>query len=208
MAKAKETKQKYKGAFIVLPTFRCAFPNLFEPRAFEAENGAKGEPKYDITMLWPKKKEKEELKLARLAVAKAAKERFGEKEDWPEELELPWRDGDEYEDLQGFKGMRVLRASTLNPPGVVDQNKEEILEAKRIYGGCYCRASVVFKAWEMGTQGKRGYRAGVTCYLQNVQLVAKGEKMGGGSNADDDFDVIESDDDDTNSDDDDIDLGF
>jgi hypothetical protein len=204
---AKEDKApKLKGVKLVTPIGRLSFPHLFEPQAFKGDEGDdKGKKKYSCTLLWPKKKEKELLKPVRVAIKNAAKERWGD--EIPEDLEETLFDGDDNEDLEGYKGMRGLRMATLNQPGVIDEDKNEILESSKIYGGCYARASVVFKAWEMGKPGKKGYRAGVTCYLQNVQFAGKGERFGGGSNAEDDFDVIENEDSDSDSGDDDDDFG-
>lgn len=106
-------------------------------------------------------------------------------------MKLPLRDGDTERDTDKspeFKGHYFINANTYTKPGVVDAKMQEIINPADIYSGCYGRISVVPAAYN--TDGNKG----IKFYLNNVQKLAEGEKLGGGaSQASDDFTAVEED---------------
>lgn len=74
-----------------------------------------------------------------------------------------------------------VNANSDNRPGIVDINLNPIIEKEDFYSGCYGRASINFYAFN--TNGNKG----VACGLNNLQKLADGERLSGGSSAEEDF---------------------
>ena len=92
------------------------------------------------------------------------------------------RDGDdERPDDPAFAGCYFFNANSRNRPQVVDMARNEILDQDEIYSGCYCRFSINFYPFN-------GRQNGVAAGLGNVQKVCDGERLAGGTRAEDDFD--------------------
>ena len=106
-------------------------------------------------------------------------------------FKTPLRDGDTERDTEKYpeyKGHYFLNANTYNRPGVVDAQKNDILEKSDLYSGCYGRISMVPGAYNV--DGNKG----IKFYLNNVQKMSEGAPLGGGtSNATDDFTAVEED---------------
>jgi hypothetical protein len=64
---------------------------------------------------------------------------------------------------------------------VVDASLNPIITADEFYSGCYGRASISFYAYN--TSGNKGIAAG----LNNIQKLEDGERLAGGSSAEEDF---------------------
>lgn len=193
MAK-KSTKEKLKTNGIT-PKFRVSFPNLIKPKA-----GFKNqEPSYSVQMLFKKAgtpAEMEAFKEFKRLAFNAAINKFGSKENFPENLKWPWKDADEHKSMKklaSHKGMWAIEARTYNRPGTLGMDKEEC-DPKTIYAGCFARASVNFYAY--GDDGDPN--VGVSCGLNNVVMVANGDKLGGATNAKDDFADLEIEEEDFN----------
>ena len=211
MATDKKEKKKLKGVKFVTPPFRLSFPHLFEPhKAPQAKD-----PKYSITMLFPK--DSEERKLMNTKLRLAAAECWGkDKEKWPK-IHWPWRDGDDKAEYKGYAGHDYASADTKadSPPGVVNRQREDILNPRDIYAGCYARAEVTAKAIPgIGVDDNGKPKNFVKFYLSHVMFWQKGEAFGAGGSAKDAFAEIadeadESDDsgDDNGSDGEDFDFG-
>lgn len=177
---------------VITGRVRFSYANVFKPRA--ANEGQ--EPKYSVCLLIPKRdkatlqKVRDACEAARLGSA----DKFNGKV--PETLKLPIHDGDGDMPNGGEYGPEckehwVVNASSREKPGVVDQDKQEILDSTEFYSGCYGRASVNFYAYNVN--GNKGIGAG----LNNVQKLADGDPLGGNrSKAEDDFaEDLEDDDD-------------
>lgn len=166
------------------PEFRVSFPHVFEKHSGFKEQ----EPKYSIVMLFPKNYDLKELKRAAF---NAAIEKWGPKEKWPKNLRMPFRDGDEKQDLQGYEGCYFISASSKQKPQVVGNKKIDgqfphiTKEDDTFYAGCYARATLIAFAYD-----KLGNK-GVSFSLQNVQKLKDGEPFSGRKNADDEFDEVE-----------------
>lgn len=166
---------------VTTPKFRVSFPHVFKPHAFND----KQEPKFSVVMLFDKKTD---ISAMEKAADAAAIDKWGtDKKKWPKGLRMPFRDGNEKGDLKGYKNATVVSASSKEPPGVVDQGRQAILDANAFYAGCYARATLIAFAYDQ--MGNRG----VSFSLQNLQKLGDGEKFSGRKAAEDDFDEVEDD---------------
>ena len=166
---------------IVTPECRFSYPNVF--RARQVNNV--GEPKYSISLLFPKGADLSKLKQAAEA---AAREKWGK--DLPKNLRSPFlkaetlRDNASKPQLELEDGMVVIRASSKQRPGLVDASMQDIIDESQFYAGCYGRASLRAFCYEQ--QGNRGVSFG----LQNVQKLRDGEPLAGRTRPQDDFEPV------------------
>ena len=97
-------------------------------------------------------------------------------------LKTPLRDGDEaFPDDESYKGYMFLNANNTQAPGIVDADRQPIIERREVYSGCFGRASISFYAFN--TNGNKG----IACSLNNLQKIKDGTPLGGHSRAEDDF---------------------
>jgi hypothetical protein len=164
---------------------RFSYCNIWSPKSI---NG--GDPKYSVSLIIAKS-DQETLAKVNAAIEAAKKEglsKFGGK--IPANLKLPLRDGDiDRADDANYENCYFINANSTTAPGIIDRNKQTILDSTEVYSGCYGRASITFYAFN--TNGNKG----IACGLQNLQKLADGEPLGGRSRAEDDFDAFEDDDD-------------
>ena len=193
MAKEKMDVAKKK---CTTPEFRVSFPNVFKAKAFDEGD----EPKYSVAMLFKKNADLSELKRA---AKNALIEEFGPKENWPSGLDMPFWDGNDKEELEGYADMIVVNAKSKTRPGLIDRDKSPITEEDdAFYAGCYARATLIAYGF------KKGKNKGVAFALQNIQKLRDGEKFSGKHAAEDDFDDLNDADTNSESDDSDDELGF
>lgn len=170
---------------VITGKVRLSYAHLFKPQAIDDSQ----EPKYSACLLIPKS-DKETIKKIKAAI-EAAKQAGASK--WggkiPSNLKVPLRDGDEEraDDHPEYAGHYFINASSKQKPGIIDRQKNEILDSTGVYSGCYARASINFYAFN--TAGNKG----IACGLNNIQKWADGEYLGGRTRAEDDFDEIEDD---------------
>lgn len=167
---------------VITPEFRVSFPNVF--RTAKPMAGSTQEPKYGITMLFPKGADLSALKKA---TEDACVEKWGaDKAKWPKNLRSPFRDQGE-KDYEGYEeGAVFINATSKQKPGVVDANLNDIIDEAEFYAGCYARASI--NAFAYDTAGNRGVAFG----LNNVQKLKDGEPLGGRTRPEDDFEPVAS----------------
>lgn len=169
---------------VVTGSARISFEHLFKPYARDE----KQEAKYSVTILVPKTDISTKARID--AAIKAAAEEgitkcFGGTR--PPILAIPVHDGDGVRPSDGMpfgaecKGMWVFTASSKSAPGVVDLQLNPIINQSDVYSGCYCRVSVDF--FPYNSNGRKG----IGCGLANVQKIADGEPLGGGTTAEEDF---------------------
>lgn len=164
---------------VITPEFRVSFPYVFRPQK-PMEEGK--DPKYSITMLFPKGADLSKLKAA---AKEAAVEKWGaDQSKWPKNLRLPFRDQGEKE-LDGYEaGAIFVTATSKQKPGLVNARNEDIINDSDFYAGCYARASV--RAFAYDKAGNRGVAFG----LQNIQKLRDGDPLGGRTRPQDDFEPV------------------
>jgi hypothetical protein len=103
-------------------------------------------------------------------------------------IKTPLRDGDtERPDDEAYKDSYFINANSTTAPGIVDADRQEILDHSEVYSGVYGRASISFYAFN--SSGNRG----IACGLNNLQKIRDGQPLGSRSSAQDDF--VDDDDD-------------
>jgi len=154
---------------------RFSYANVFEPTAMDETQ----EKKYNISILIPKSDKATLAKVnAAIEAATAAglASKFGGKK--PATLRTPLRDGDiEKPEDDTYAGHYFINAKSNRKPQIVDANLDPIMSQDEFYSGCYGRASITFYAY--ATAGSKGIAAG----LENLQKLADGERLGGGSSS-------------------------
>lgn len=174
---------------VVTGKVRFCYVHLFTPR----KNDEGGEDKYEACLIIPKSDTAGVKKIKR-AIEAAKQEglaKFGGKV--PKKLRTPLKDGDEDRDEEEFQDSYYMNVRSGRQPGIIDRDKEEILDSDEVYSGMYGRASINFYAYDFN--GNKGIGAG----LNNVQKLSEGEHLGGsaasaaedfGDDFDDDEDLM------------------
>ncbi len=136
--------------------------------------------KFSTMILIPKEDKATVAKFKKLVNA-VAREKWGE--NLPATLKIPFRDGDK-ETLEGgvpdgtkagaepYGGHHFMTIRSDDKPRVVDEYREDILDAGKIVSGDYGCASMDCYAWD-NQHGK-----GISFGLVNIQFLAKGEPLG------------------------------
>ena len=171
------------------PRTRWSYANVWDPKSL---NG--GDPKYSVSLIIPKSDTKTIAKIE--AAIQAAYEEGesklrGNSKTVPalSVLKTPLRDGDrERPDDEAYKNSYFINANSASKPGIVDADRNPILDRSEVYSGVYGRASVNFYAFN--SNGNKG----IACGLNNLQKISDGEPLGGKSSAEDDFDTDDEDD--------------
>ena len=172
---------------VVTGKVRFSFVNVFEPRAF----GENQTPKYSVMLLIPKsdvatiKKCQDAIKAA---AQKGMAKHFNGK--LPPVIKSTLKDADVDTDQDGVTfaekwdytaGHYIINVSSKNAPGIVDENRQPIINPIDFYSGCYGRASINFFSYN--NNGNKGVSAG----LNNLQKLEDGEPLGSFSTPDQDF---------------------
>lgn len=169
------------------PNTRWSYANVWEPKAV---NG--GTPKFSVSLIIKKDDPcVERIKAAiQAAYEEGASKLKGNGRTVPtlETIKTPLRDGDlERPEDEAYAGAYFINANNQNAPGIVDADRQPILERKEVYSGVYGRASISFYAFN--SSGNKG----IACSLNNLQKIRDGEPLGGRMRAEDDFDDGEED---------------
>lgn len=171
------------------PKTRWSYANVWDPKSI---NG--GTPKYSVSLIIPKS-DVATVKKIEAAIQAAYEEGEsklkGSSKSVPslKVLKTPLRDGDlERPDDAAYADSYFINANSASAPGIVDADRQPILERSEVYSGVYGRASINFYAFN--SNGNKG----IACGLNNLQKIADGEPLGGKSRAEDDFETDDNDD--------------
>ncbi|WMJ89292.1 DUF2815 family protein [Anaerocolumna sp. MB42-C2] len=166
------------------PDTRWSYANVHEPKSI---NG--GTPKYSVSLIIPKSDAKTVAKI-QAAIEAAYKEGEsklkGNGRTVPalSVLKTPLRDGDtERPDDEAYADCYFINANSAAAPGIVDADRQPIIDRSEVYSGVYGRASINFYAFN--SNGNKG----IACGLNNLQKIKDGEPLGGKSRAEDDFET-------------------
>ena len=164
------------------PETRWSYANVWDPKAI---NG--GTPKYSVSLIIPKTDTATVNKI-KAAIQSAYEEGEsklkgnGRTAPALSVLKTPLRDGDiEKPDDEAYKNAYFVNANSPTAPGIVDADRQEIIDRSEVYSGVYGRASINFYAFN------RNGNKGIACGLNNLQKIKDGEPLGGKSRAVDDF---------------------
>lgn len=164
------------------PNTRWSYANVWEAKSI---NG--GTPKFSVSLIIPKSDTATIAKI-RAAIEAAYKEGEaklkGNGRSVPalSVLKTPLRDGDtERPDDEAYANAYFVNANSATAPGIVDADRQPILDRSEVYSGVYGRASINFYAFN--SNGNKG----IACGLNNLQKIRDGEPLGGKSRPEDDF---------------------
>ena len=168
---------------------RWSYANVWDPKSI---NG--GAPKYSVSLIIPKDDTATINKInqaIQYAYEEGESKLKGNGKTVPalSVLKTPLRDGDaERPDDADYVNCYFINANSATAPGIVDADRQPIIDRSEVYSGVYGRASINFYAFN--SNGNKG----IACGLNNLQKIKDGEPLGGKSRAEDDFDT-EADDD-------------
>lgn len=177
---------------VITGEVRLSYANIFEPKSI---NGS--DPKYSVSLIIPKD-DTQMVKVIEEAIQNTIerdKTKLANKSGKvPANLKTPLRDGDiDRPDDEVYEGCYFINANSTKAPAVVSTEKDRstgkaiALGEDDVYSGCYARVSINF--YGFNTNGN----VGIACGLGNIQKVKDGERLGGGSSAEEDFEFDEVD---------------
>ena len=175
-------KVKNPMKVITGPNTRWSYCNVWQPKSI---NG--GTPKYSVSLIIPKSDTVtiNKIKAAIEAAYKEGEAKLkGNGRSVPalSVLKMPLRDGDaERPDDEAYANAYFVNANSATAPGIVDADRQPILDTSEVYSGVYGRASINFYAFN--SNGNKG----IACGLNNLQKIRDGEPLGGKSSAASDF---------------------
>lgn len=164
------------------PDTRWSYCNAWEAKAI---NG--GTPKFSVSLIIPKSDTKTIAKIKsaiQAAYEEGQSKLKGSGKSVPslKAIKTPLRDGDlERPDDEAYANSYFINANSASAPGIVDADRQPIIDHSEIYSGVYGRASINFYAFN--SNGNKG----IACGLNNLQKIKDGEPLGGKSRAEDDF---------------------
>ena len=171
------------------PETRWSYANVWDAKSI---NG--GAPKFSVSLIIPKSDTKtvEKIKAAIQAAYEEGQSKLkGNGKSVPalSVIKTPLRDGDtERPDDPAYAGCYFINANSSVAPGIVDADRQPILDRSEVYSGVYGRASISLYAFN--SNGNRG----IACGLNDLQKIKDGEPLGDKSRAEDDFATEEDDD--------------
>lgn len=172
---------------------RWSYANVWDPKSI---NGGtpKYSVKYSVSLIIPKS-DKVTIQKIKAAIQSAYEEGesklkgSGKSVPSLSVIKTPLRDGDlERPDDEAYKNAYFVNANSATAPGIVDADRQQIIDRSEVYSGVYGRASINFYAFN--SNGNKG----IACGLNNLQKIRDGEPLGGKASAESDF-VTDDDDD-------------
>lgn len=164
------------------PDTRWSYANVWESKSI---NG--GTPKYSVSLIIPKSDTRTVAKI-KAAIEAAYQEGQsklkGNGKSAPPlaAIKIPLRDGDaERPDDPAYAGAYFVNANSATAPGIVDADRQPVIDTSEVYSGVYGRASISFYAFN--SNGNKG----IACGLNHLQLIRPGEPLGGRASAESDF---------------------
>ena len=161
---------------------RWSYANVWEAKSI---NG--GKPKFSVSLIIPKDDTATVNKI-KAAIQSAYEEGQsklkgnGKTVPTLSIIKTPLRDGDlERPDDEAYAGCYFINANSASAPGIVDSDRQPVIDRSEVYSGVYGRASINFYAFN--SNGNKG----IACGLNNLQKIKDGEPLGGKSRAEDDF---------------------
>ena len=187
------TKEQFtKARKVVTGKVRCSYVSVFAPRL----NTNSNEMEYSMELMIPKS---DTATVSAVKKAMKASEAFKFPKGRPNPKLKEWYDplidADDAMALDAednevplttkrpeTKGCYLLRVKNKEAVPIVDRNRQPVLDQSEFASGDYARASINAHPFDVGKN------AGVTFFLNAIQVVGKGEPLGGGVNVETEFD--------------------
>jgi len=166
---------------------RISYANIWAPKAIQEGQ----EPKYSVSLLIPKS-DKKTLNMMN-SIIESLKQNVSAKNGGklPPRFKLPLRDGDTDEakaDDKNYAGHYFVNATAKKQPGIVDRNRQTIIDKGTVYSGCYCIANINF--YIFNNNGSKG----IACGINHLMKVRDGGHLDGRKSAEEAFAEIVFDD--------------
>ena len=176
---------KVNGTKVVFGPCRLSYTYVFAK--YTPNGGDPADGKYQTNVLIPKS-EKETIKALNAAI-EAAKQ-AGVVSKWsgkvPKNLTMPLNDGDKAKDDELYEDHFYVNAKCNTRPGIVDRNKQPIVDEEEMYSGVWAIVSVTFFPYD--TNGNKG----VACGLNNLMKWKDDDHLGGRVSAEADFGDVDT----------------
>lgn len=167
--------KKQNNRKFVTKEFTVAFPELDSPTQF-TKNSAK--PKYRVVALFDKGEDLSELKNE---IKQAAINFWGN--DVPEDLYIPLKTPEQEKTPDLWPDGTEHAALTTTKVIARDRDHRVSIDPGQFYSGC--RARAVIHCWAYEGQGKTP--PGISLSLDMIQFVSDGERLGGGTQENEDL---------------------
>lgn len=181
------TTEVKKSSSIVIPA-RLSYLHVWAPHAMKPTDKAK----YRAALLIDKKDTATVAKIQK-AIEEAKELGKTRVKDWagkiPKVLKEIFRDGDAEKDDPNYAGHYFINATSDYQPGVLDSNKEEMLDKTKLYSGCFAKVDINFYGYYANGS------AGIACGLNNIMKVKDGPSLAGKRSATEAFKDEEAEDD-------------
>jgi len=176
---------------VVTGEVRGSFVNIFKPRF----NALSSREEFSMMLLIPKSDSATVEKIEG-AIETAKLERWNDKP--PKNLREPLKDGDDETQIPEsaepgelpYASHYFMNVKSTTKPGIVDADLNTVIDENSFRSGDYCKVSL--QSYSYDKKGNRGVSFG----LNNVQVLRKGEPLGGRSRPENDFEREEQDEDD------------
>ena len=166
-----------KRATLVTPEGRASYVNILTPR----KNDLSGEDEYSMVLIFPQGTDLKPLRALAESTARAK---------WPnglpQGLKNPVRKSDDLDEKKdgydpGTYFITVKCSASRGRPGIVDADRNEVIDPQKVYSGMYARAEVTCYAYDR--KGNKGVAFG----LNHVQILRDGPPLGSRTRVEDAF---------------------
>lgn len=173
-----QTASKTAPTKVITGKVRASYVSVFHPRL----NELSGNEEFSMALLIPKS-DTDTIGKLRAAIGAAKENKWGSRV--PPGVQDPIHDGDGSKPNGGeygeeCRGCWVLNVKSKQRPGIVDANVQTVIDPNEFVSGDYCRVSLNAYAYD-------NIRKGVSFGLNNIQVLAKGEPLGGSVSAEIEF---------------------
>jgi hypothetical protein len=172
-----------KRQSIKTPEFRGNFVYLAKARKTTGDDGKEKEA-YEISIVLPKNTPSTKAFIAecKKMILACYIAKHGQPKDGKLRMKhYPIKDGDETE-VDTFQGCYVIGAKSNFRPSCIDAHGDEISTTDDLYSGAWYKCKISAWGWNNPKSGK-----GISINLESVIKTRDDKKIGGGSNAADDF---------------------
>jgi hypothetical protein len=160
---------------------RMNYCHFFKPHAPKGSDQEKFSGRFFVP-----KTDKETVQRIQAAMKEEIKDKWGK--NAPSNMWMPFKDGDDPGQLpnnveagtEPYEGHYYFNAKSDTAPGVVDENRQGIIDPSEVNWGDFGRVSVSVYAYDNVSKG-------IGIGLNNVQWLYKGEPLGSRTRAEDEF---------------------
>lgn len=182
--RGKGAKPDYPVVKLISCPIRLSYPAFFDPKKNDQDQDV-----WECEALVPPNKDGDAfLDKLDAALVEVMTEHFGPEDEWP-------RGRNDYQPSDKIKSVNpdklpgpgitkdwsTFTARSYSQIGVVDADRNEVLNKREVYGGRWARLSLSITVYDNKSKGP-------TIYLNNVQLLSNDESFGGRPSAENEFD--------------------